>query len=205
MKLLRVIGFSLFLAAWFAASPLYAQNDLQAVPVAQGFLADAAGVLPPEERNRISALLRKLNQEKGSQLGVVIVNATEPEAIEDFAQRVFTTWKLGRKGVGDGVLLMLAPDNKVRRMRIHVGYGMEGTITDAVAKRILADQMRPALEKSGPAAAINIGVDELLARMYKADVAAKQQTVNVVGGAAIFRLVLGTLAQIPLYAFAAYL
>ena len=118
----RVIEMTLVLAiACFAGASVHAQSDLQSVPVAQGFLADVAGVLSPEERTRISAKLRKLNHEKGSQLGVVIVSTTDPESIEEYAQRVFTTWKLGRKDIDDRVLLVLATDNKTRRMRIHVG------------------------------------------------------------------------------------
>ena len=94
-----------FIIAALTALPIHAQSDLQTVPVAQGFLADVAGVLPPDERTRISVSLRKLNQDKGAQLGVVIVKTTDPESIEEFAQRVFTTWKLGRKDIDDGVLL----------------------------------------------------------------------------------------------------
>lgn len=140
MTIRRVINIALVLIiAWFAGAPAHAQSDLQPVPVAQGFLADVAGVLTREERTRISALLKKLNQDKGSQLGVVIVSTIDPESLEEFAQRVFATWKLGRKGIDDGVLLVLATDNKTRRMRIHVGYGLEGAIPDAIAKRILAE------------------------------------------------------------------
>ena len=120
------------------ATSTHAQNDLQPVPVAQGFIADMAGVLPAEERARISALLQKLNQDKGSQLGVVIVDTTDPEAIEDFAQRVFVGWKLGRKNVDDGVLLVLAVKNSQRRMCIQVGYGLEGAITDAAAETTIS-------------------------------------------------------------------
>ena len=97
-----------------------------------------AGVLPAEVRARITVLLQKLNQDKGSKFGVVIVDTTDPEAIEDFAQRVFVSWKLGRKSVDDGVLLVLAVKNSQRHMRIQVGYGLEGVITDAVAETTIS-------------------------------------------------------------------
>lgn len=218
----RVIEITTVLAiACFAGASAHAQSDLQPVPVAQGFLADVAGVLSPEERTRISAKLRKLSQEKGSQLGVVIVKTTDPESLEEFAQRVFVTWKLGRKGIDDGVLLVLATDNKTRRMRIHVGYGLEGAIPDAIAKRILAEQMRPALEKFGAAAAINVGVDALLARMEppsitlkneprKSEHAAVKKAVTAPpledSGlvAAGLRLMLGTMAQVVIFALAVW-
>lgn len=190
---------------WLTALPGHAQEGLQPVPAMVGFIGDPAGVLPPVERERISALLRKLNQDKGSQLGVVIVPTTAPETIEEFAQRTFVTWKLGRKGIDDGVLLVLAPDNKERRMRIHVGYGLEGEIPDAIAKRILVERMRPALEGLGPAAAVSAGVDELLARMANADVAKKTHPEVIEVGPALLRLMIGALAQVPLFAVAVYL
>ena len=198
----------------------FAQSDLQPVPTTQGFLADAAGVLSADDRSRISSRLKKLNQEKGSQLGVVIVAQTDPESLEDFSQRVFTSWKLGRRGIDDGVLLVLAVNNNSRQLRIHVGYGLEGAIPDAIAKRILTEQVRPMLDKSGPAAAISVAVDALIARMSRetpadanatvpispAKVKAKETPVTELAvSESLFRLGLSIFAQIPLCAIAAFL
>lgn len=83
----------------------------------------------------------------------MIVDHTDPEPIENFAQRVFTTWKPGRKGADDGLLLVLAPNNKQRKTRLQVGYGLEGALPDATARRILGEQVRPALDQGGAAAA----------------------------------------------------
>ena len=79
-------------------------------------------------------------------------------ATEDYAQRVFTTWKPGRKGVDDGLLMLFALNNSSRKMRMQVGYGLEGKLPDGTVKRILAEQVRPALEKSGPAVAAGVAL-----------------------------------------------
>jgi uncharacterized membrane protein YgcG len=164
---------ALFVALLGFLPVAHAQIDLKPVPAHEGFLSDTAGFLSPAERSKLSERLLALSREKGAQLGIVIVDSTEPETIEDFAQRVFTTWKLGRTGIDDGVLFVLAVNHPTRRMRIQVGYGLEGEIPDAVAKRMLAEQVRPALDASGPVAAVNVAADVLLERMWKSEVAPK--------------------------------
>lgn len=187
-----------------AVVPSHAQSDLQPVPKSREFIADVAGVLHVDEYARIATSLKKLNQDRGSQLGIVIVNETEPESIEDFAQRVFTTWKLGRKGVDDGALMVIAVNNKTRRMRIHTGYGLEGALPDVTVKRILAEQMRPALEKSGPAAAVSVGVNELLARINAYDMPAKSDITMSPVLESMKRLFIGTAAHLPLMLIAGW-
>jgi uncharacterized protein len=81
----------------------------------------------------------------GSQIAVLLVKSTEPEAIEQYSIRVTDAWKLGRKGVDDGVLLLVARDNTkaLRRLRIEAGRGVQGVLTDAQSKRILQDTIAP--------------------------------------------------------------
>jgi uncharacterized protein len=119
------------------------------------------------ERDSLTSELKQLNASSGAQVFVLIVDRTDPEPIESYAQRVFTTWKPGRKGVDDGALLLMAPNNKTKRLRLHTGYGLEGSVPDVSAKRLLANEVRPALESHGAYAAAMagvVGVRDLLAK-----------------------------------------
>ena len=112
-----------------------------AVPPLTGRVVDLAGVLQPAEQAALTSRLAAFEQEKGSQIAVLIVPTTQPESIEQFGIRVVDQWKLGRKGVDDGLLILLAMED--RSMRIEVGYGLEGVIPDAIAKRVIAEIMTP--------------------------------------------------------------
>ncbi|WP_036244988.1 YgcG family protein, partial [Massilia sp. BSC265] len=121
------------------ASTAFAQ--LKPVPALSGRVVDEAGMLDAGQRERLSAVLADYEARTGSQIAVLLVKSTEPEAIEQFSIRVTDAWKLGRKGVDDGVLLMVARDNpsSLRRLRIEAGRGVQGVLTDAQSKRILQD------------------------------------------------------------------
>ena len=97
---------------------------------------------------------------KGSQVAVLIVPTTRPETIEQYAIRVAEAWKLGRKGIDDGVLLVIAKQD--RTLRIEVGYGLEGVLPDAVAKRIVEETIIPMLRQGDFATAINAGVERIM-------------------------------------------
>ena len=127
-------------------------DDETPVPAAAGYVVDTTGSVSTADRERLVGLARQINQSTGAQLFTVIVDHTDPEPIENFAQRVFTTWKPGRKGADDGLVLVLAPNNKQRKTRLQVGYGLEGAIPDATARRILGEQVRPALDQGGATA-----------------------------------------------------
>ncbi len=138
-----------------------AGGGLVAIPPLQGTVVDAAGVLSADEIAQVDARLRQLRQESGAQVVALVVDHTTPETLEDFAQRAFTAWKPGRKGIDDGLLFLLAVNNPPPGTRIHTGYGLEGSLPDATAKRILAEHVRPALQARGPGAAVKVAVDEL--------------------------------------------
>jgi uncharacterized protein len=125
------------------ASP--AQAQLQPVPALTGHLVDGAGMLDAGQRAKLEAVLADYEARTGSQIAVLTVKTTEPEAIEQFSIRVVEAWKLGRKGVDDGVLLMVAPNNPaaLRRLRIEAGRGVQGVLTDAQSKRVLEDVIAP--------------------------------------------------------------
>src|SRR5581483_12386920 len=89
----------------------------------------------------LSAELAAHEQRTGNQVVLLTVPSLEGEPLEEFSDRVATTWKLGQKGTDNGVLLLVVP--KDRRVRIEVGYGLEGTLTDAVASRIIRHEMIP--------------------------------------------------------------
>jgi uncharacterized protein len=122
-----------------------AQAQLQPVPALSGHLVDGAGMLDASQRDKLEAVLADYEAKTGSQIAVLTVKTTEPEAIEQFSIRVVEAWKLGRKGVDDGVLLMVARDNPtaLRRLRIEAGRGVQGSLTDAQSKRILQDVIAP--------------------------------------------------------------
>ena len=125
------------------ASPAFAQ--LKPVPPLSGRVVDQAGMLDAAQRERLTAVLADYEQRTGSQIAVLLVTSTEPEAIEQYSIRVTDAWKLGRKGVDDGVLLMVARDNPsaLRRLRIEAGRGVQGVLTDAQSKRILTNVIAP--------------------------------------------------------------
>lgn len=142
-------------------------SDLAVVPAQQGYVVDTTGRLSAAERDSLISELKQLNASSGAQVFVLVVDHTDPEPIESYAQRVFTTWKPGRKGVDDGALLLIALNNKTKRLRLHTGYGLEGSVPDVSAKRLLANEVRPALESRGAYAAAMagvVGVRDLLAK-----------------------------------------
>lgn len=122
-----------------------AQAQLKEVPPLAGHVTDEAGMLDADQHQRLEAVLADYEAKTGSQIAVLLVKSTEPEAIEQFGIRVADAWKLGRKGVDDGVLLLVARDNpsSLRRLRIEAGRGVQGVLTDAQSKRILQDTIAP--------------------------------------------------------------
>ncbi len=134
--MLRALALCLLLIA----APVRAQA-LAAIPTMDSPVVDTTGTLDAAQKQQLVAQASALQQRKGSQLQVLIVPSTQPEDIFDYTQRVFDQWKLGRTGVDDGVILVVAKDD--RRVRIHPGYGLEGAIPDAVANRIIQEYLAP--------------------------------------------------------------
>jgi uncharacterized protein len=123
----------------------HAQAPFKPVPALRARVTDEIGMLTPDERQRLDNVLAAYETRTGSQIAVLLVASTEPEAIEQYSIRVTDAWKLGRKGVDDGVLLVVARDNPkaLRRLRIEAGRGVQGVLTDAQSKRILQDTIAP--------------------------------------------------------------
>jgi len=116
-------------------------QELAAIPPLDSPVIDTTGTLDAATREALEQQARALQQRKGSQLQVLVVPTTEPEDIAQYAVRAFEQWRLGREGVDDGVLLVVAVDD--RRVRIEVGYGLEGAIPDALAIRIISEYLTP--------------------------------------------------------------
>ncbi|MEM6642349.1 MAG: YgcG family protein [Bacteroidota bacterium] len=116
-------------------------QDFSTIPELKKRITDELGLLSADQQRSISAQLTALESRKGSQVAVLIIDSTEPETIEQYSIRVVDKWKLGRKDVDDGVLLLVAKGD--RNVRIEVGYGLEGAIPDAYAKRIISNIIIP--------------------------------------------------------------
>jgi uncharacterized protein len=131
-----------------------------AVPPLKARVTDLTATLSSEQSARLEAKLAAFEQSKGSQIAVLIVPTTQPEEIEQYGIRVAEAWKLGRKGVDDGAILIVAKDD--RRLRVEVGYGLEGALNDATAKRIVAEIITPQFRTGDFAGGIEAGVDRMI-------------------------------------------
>jgi len=118
-----------------------AADGLLAIPSLRARVTDTTGTLDAQQTQTLETELAVLEQRKGSQLAVLLVPTTQPEEIEQYAIRVVDAWKLGRKNVDDGALLIVAKDD--HQVRIEVGRGLEGIIPDAVASRIIREYIAP--------------------------------------------------------------
>jgi len=130
------------------------------VPALTARVTDQTGTLSPAEREALEAQLKAFEQRKGAQLAVLIVPTTQPETIAQFGIRVADAWKLGRKGIDDGLILIVAKND--RKLRIEVGYGLEGAVPDAIAKRVIDEVILPRFRAGDFAGGIESGVDRLM-------------------------------------------
>ncbi|MBB4866207.1 uncharacterized protein HNP46_005112 [Pseudomonas nitritireducens] len=130
-----------------------------AVPELKSPVTDLTGTLDSGTIITLKQRLLALQQRKGSQIAILMLPTTGQDSIEQFATRVFEQWRLGRQGIDDGVLVLIAKDD--RRMRIEVGYGLEGAIPDVVASRIIREEMVPAFRAGDFAGGIERTVDRL--------------------------------------------
>jgi uncharacterized protein len=144
----------LLLAAWAVHA------DVPVPPLA-GRVTDLTGTLSGAAVTRIEAKLAALEAKKGSQLAVLIVPSTQPEEIEQFGIRVADAWKLGRKGIDDGAILIVAKND--RRVRIEVGTGLEVAIPDAIANRIVDENVTPHFKTGDFDGGVEAGVDKMIA------------------------------------------
>ena len=130
------------------------------LPALSGRIVDQANLLPAAEREALDTQLADLETKSGIQLVVATVNSLGGQEIEPYANTLFRAWKLGEKAKDNGVLLLVAPNE--RRVRIEVGYGLEGTLTDALSKVIIANAITPRFKAVDFVGGITLGVDDIV-------------------------------------------
>jgi uncharacterized protein len=154
MKLLRAFVLALVLGWLFPALALVA------VPQLTGRVVDQTGTLSGGDIAQLTQKLADLERQKGSQIAVLIVPTTDGEPIEQFSLRVAEAWKIGRKKIDDGALLVVAKND--RQLRIEVGYGLEGALNDVTAKRIIDEVITPKFRSGDFAGGISDGIDRMI-------------------------------------------
>ena len=154
MLLLRAAAAAALLLA-FCAIAEYAP-----IPPLTGRVLDITGALTAGQKRELEASLEAFETRKGSRIAVLITGTTYPEPIESFAIRVAETWKIGRKGVDDGIVVVMAKSDQA--MRIEVGYGMERAVPDAVAKRLIEEEFIPKVREGDVYGGLRAGLDRLM-------------------------------------------
>src|SRR5438309_9975942 len=131
-----------------------------AVPPLKAHVTDLTGTLSASQIQSLDSRLRDFERSKGSQIAVLMLSSTQPETIEEYSIRVADAWKIGRARVDDGVILVVAKDD--RKLRVEVGRGLEGAIPDAVAKRVVSDVIAPHFRSGDFYGGVAAGTDALM-------------------------------------------
>lgn len=152
-------GFSACLLGWLLT--LGVALAQLAVPSLTGHVVDTTGTLSAPQREQLEAKLTAFEQARGAQVVLLLVPTTQPEDIASYVNRVGNTWKIGRKEVGDGVLLVVALND--RRVRIEVAKTLEGAIPDLAAKRIIDQAITPHFKQNDYAGGLDAATDQLMA------------------------------------------
>ena len=145
------------LASVLAIAPVRADV---AIPPLQGRITDLTGTLSEAQRGELESRIAAFESRRGSQIAVLLLPTTKPEEIEQYSIRVAEAWKIGRKGVDDGLILVVAKDD--RRLRIEVGYGLEGAIPDSLARRVIDEKITPRFRAGDFFGGVRDGVDQLI-------------------------------------------
>jgi len=158
------------------------------IPELTGPVVDKVGVLSSDFQAQLTSRLLTFSRDRGSQIGVLIVRSTKPEEIEQYSIRVVDKWKLGREKFDDGALLIIAIDD--RRLRIEVGYGLEGAIPDIKAKRIIEEIIKPRFKSGDIPGGVLAGIDSIEGLIKGEDLPSPIQSTdsnaNFIGYAIIF-------------------
>ncbi|MEO7335401.1 MAG: TPM domain-containing protein [Caldimonas sp.] len=157
-RLLAVLFWALLAASFGAIA-----QEVLPVPTLTGRVIDQTGTLTPDQVAALTSKLEAIQTRRGSQVVVLIVPTTLPEDIAAYAQRIGDAWKIGRRQIGDGLLLVIAKND--RRVRIEVAKALEGAIPDAAAGRIISEQMTPAFRSGDYAGGLNAAVDQIAQRI----------------------------------------
>src|ERR1700712_260837 len=134
-----------------------AQDVLPVPPIAGQRVIDQTGTLTATQSQALTSKLETIEKQRGAQIVVLIVPTTQPEDIATYGQRVADAWKIGRRDVGDGVVIVVAKND--RRINIEVAKSLEGAIPDVLAGRIINDQIKPAFRANDYAGGLNAGIN----------------------------------------------
>lgn len=148
-------------------------------PAPTHFVTDTAGFLSPQTASSLDRRLEAYDQQTGHQILVYIGKTTGDTPLEDWAVRAFEKWKPGRKGVDDGLVLFIMSQD--RKLKIEVGYGLEGDVTDAMSSRIINDIMAPRIRSGDPDGAVTAAVDAIVGLISKQGLPADQQARSARG------------------------
>jgi uncharacterized protein len=140
------------------AAPVHAEIP---IPKLQSRVTDLTNTLSAEQRQALETRLAEFESRKGAQIAVLLVPTTQPETVEQYARRVLDEWKLGRKGIDDGALLLIAMQD--RKLRIETQYGLEGPLPDATAKRIVDEIIVPRFKQKDFYGGISSGIERMIA------------------------------------------
>ena len=151
---------ALLLALVLVLGTAHSADGVAPVPPAAGYVTDLTGTLDAAQDAALEQQLAAFEARRGSQVVVLIVPSTVPESIEDYAMRVAEQWKPGRRQVDDGAILLIALRD--RQLRIEVGYGLEGVLTDAASRRIIDEAIVPRLRAQDLHGAVAAGVDRMM-------------------------------------------
>ena len=157
MTFLRTIAAALAAVFLIAAGPAAAEV---AVPALTGRVVDLPSTLPKDRLDALTARLKDIEDRKGSQIAVLMLPSVKPEAIEQYSMRVAEAWKIGRRKVDDGIVVVIAKDD--HKMRVEVGRGLEGAVPDVTAGRVIDEYFTPSFKKGDYAAGVDAGVDRLI-------------------------------------------
>ncbi|MEP6941900.1 MAG: TPM domain-containing protein [Betaproteobacteria bacterium] len=162
MAAVGVVGGALlgFPTASFAVTWEPGKDGLRPIPPLTGRVVDLTNTLSASERQSLESKLAAWEARTTNQLAVIVVPTTAPESIDEFGIRVGEAWKIGQKGEDNGAIIIVAKDDK--RLRIEVGYGFEGVLTDVTSRRIIAENVAPLFSQGKFAAGIDAGVDRII-------------------------------------------
>lgn len=153
----------ILLAGWFTLAALLAIAPARGevpVPPLKARVTDLTGTLSAAQKSDLESRIAAYEARRGSQMAVLVLPTTKPEEIDQFSIRVAEAWKIGRKGLDDGLILVVAKDD--RRLRIEVGYGLEGAIPDSLANRVIEERITPRFRAGDFYGGLRDGVDQLI-------------------------------------------
>ena len=155
----------MLLAAWlpFGILSAQAQQDVLPVPALTGHVMDSTGTLTAAQQSALEDKLTTFEQSRGAQVVILMISSTQPEDIAAYAQRIGDSWKIGRKNIGDGLLLVVAKND--RKVRIETTKALEGAIPDLAASQIIETAITPRFKQGDFAGGLNAAADQIMARI----------------------------------------